>query len=174
MRRCQTLEEVTKAAVDLVDNCEFYEEGLNTVNEKSVATKIADLENQRRSIGQSKPDVEEQIIENVMRRINQADIVPSYRVPQLRRCMTCRGDHPTQQCPYYTPRTPPLGFEHVMPQPPRYHSVVAKQVFFSERPIAARNSYMTHELQRERYMVDQRPFQGQLQIPLQETRHLCE
>ena len=42
MRRCQTLEEVTKAVVDLVvDNCEFYEEGLNTVNEERVTTKTA-------------------------------------------------------------------------------------------------------------------------------------
>ena len=54
MRMCQTLEEVTKAAVDLVDNCEFYEDGLRIWSEESETTKTIDLEDQGRSLGQSK------------------------------------------------------------------------------------------------------------------------
>ena len=93
-----TLEEVTREAVYLVDNCQIYGEASRDSDTMSMDSKTSS-KNQSATNSIPQQVSLEQITENVIRNLNQNLRLQNQRMPPLRRCMTCGGDHPTQMCP---------------------------------------------------------------------------
>lgn len=84
----------------------------------------------------------EQIADNVIRRLGQNLRLQNQRIPPLRRCMQCGGDHPTNFCPVITPP----------PQRPKWCAIEGKWT-----------NHSTEECYYNKGQVKERPYQPNLQ-----------
>ena len=95
MRGCQTLEDVTKIAIDLVDICKIYEEDSSDAysdaysDQKSTkSTKVPSVKPTPRPGAMDYQQLTEELLKKV-----------AHVQKPLRRCYTCGGDHLNKDCP---------------------------------------------------------------------------
>ena len=98
MRGCRTLEDVTKIAIDLVDNCKIYEEDSSDAYSDQKSTKSTEVPSVKPTPRPGAVDYQ-QLTEELLKKVAQVQ-------KPLRRCYTCGGDHLNKDCP-------------VLPQPPK-------------------------------------------------------
>ena len=98
MRGCRTLEDVTKIAIDLVDNCKIYEEDSSDAYSDKKSTKSTEVPSVKPTPRPGAVDYQ-QLTEELFKKVAQVQ-------KPLRRCYTCGGDHLNKDCP-------------VLPQPPK-------------------------------------------------------
>ena len=88
------MDEVTKVAIDLVDNCKIFEEDAMEIgsDKKSSTTSESSTAKQAK---RTKAAVDyEQLTEEVLRWVNATAI------PKPKKCYICAGDHLSKECPH--------------------------------------------------------------------------
>ena len=94
VKKCSTLDEVTKISIDLVDNCKIFEEDAIEIgnDRKSSTSSEASI---AKPVKRTEAAVDyKQVTEEVLRRVNAAAI------PKPKKCYICAGDHLSKECPH--------------------------------------------------------------------------
>ena len=96
LKKCTTLDEATREVVYLVDNCQIYGEASKDSETPSLDLRSSSSDNKSVKSNQSQPAMDtEKLANELMKRLNQNVRLQNQRIPPMRRCMTCGGDHPT-------------------------------------------------------------------------------
>lgn len=95
LKKCETLDEVTKEAVYLVDNYQIYGEVNKEVGTTLGEVRMTTTDTQTAKSVTSQVMNTDQLAEEIMRKLSQNLQVQNQRVPSLRHCLTCGGDHPS-------------------------------------------------------------------------------
>ena len=107
LKKCTTLDEATREAVYLVDNCQIYGEASKDSETPSLDSRSTSSDNKSIKSNQSQPAMDaEKLADELMKRLNQNVRLQNQRILPMRWCMTCGGDHPTHQCPALPQQVP--------------------------------------------------------------------